>query len=150
MIWNSLLEHFAIRKVIQAFKTYSPPGYQMRKIAHWELPQIPIFFTAICGRMQSLRAYIQRIDMTDIISQLQFSATITGPICLMLGLGCFLNGLTWSMRILLKSRRGLFFRSLFQRCFFEHRQFKARFFLKHFLSGIQLNCQYAVFSLHSL
>lgn len=102
-------------------------------------------FTAICGRMQSLRAYIQRIDMTDIISQLQFSATITGPICLMLGLGVLLNGLTWSMRILLKSRRGLFFRSLFQRCCFEHRQFKARFFLKHFLSGIQLNCQYAVF-----
>ncbi|EGR2394195.1 AEC family transporter [Vibrio cholerae] len=37
--------------------------------------------------MQGLRAYIQRIDMTDIIAQLQFSATITGPICLMLGLG---------------------------------------------------------------
>lgn len=84
--------------------------------------------------------------MTDIIAQLQFSATITGPICLMLGLGVLFKRINLINENFIEVASRIVFQvTLPAMRFFEHRQFKARFFLKHFLSGIQLNCQYAGF-----
>lgn len=45
------------------------------------------FATQLYVEQYKYCSIIQWIGMTDIIAQLQFSATITGPICLMLGLG---------------------------------------------------------------